>query len=77
VIFYLPLQSNRIGLLLFFFSKRKEQRLQKLRKDIENHALVLEDFKDEEVERIYQPIFIAPGRKAVYTAVIGLDTINH
>ncbi|KAG2202266.1 hypothetical protein INT46_009992, partial [Mucor plumbeus] len=31
----------------------------------------------EEVERIYQSVFIDPDRKAVYTAVIGLDTSNH
>lgn len=70
---------NQIGLVYYCFSfqKKRATALQKLRKDTENHALVLKDFKYKEVERIYQPIFIAPGRKAVYTAVIGLDTRNY
>ncbi|KAG2203207.1 hypothetical protein INT46_008991 [Mucor plumbeus] len=61
----------------FLFEKRRATAPKEVKKDIENHDLVLEDFEYEEVERIYQPVFIDPGRKAVYTAVIGLDTSNH
>lgn len=61
----------------FLFEKRRATALKEVKKDIENHDLVLEDFEYEEVERIYQPVFIDPGRKAVYTAAIGLDTSNH
>jgi len=61
----------------FLFEKRRAMALKEVKKDIENHDLVLEDFEYEEVERIYQPVFIDPGRKAVYTAAIGLDTSNH
>jgi hypothetical protein len=72
--------SNTIksdGFTVDFFLKREELRLsKKQKKDIKNHNLVLEDFEYEEIERIYQPVFIDPGRKAVYTAAIGLDTSN-
>jgi hypothetical protein len=61
----------------YLFEKRRATALKEAKKDIENHDLVLEDFEYEEVKRIHQPVFIDPGRKAVYTAAIGLDTRNH
>ncbi|ORE11873.1 hypothetical protein BCV72DRAFT_331883 [Rhizopus microsporus var. microsporus] len=44
---------------------------------IANIDLKLEDFGLEEVKQAYQPMFLDPGRKSVFTAAIGLDTTNH
>ncbi|ORE08370.1 hypothetical protein BCV72DRAFT_323947, partial [Rhizopus microsporus var. microsporus] len=44
---------------------------------IANIDLELEDFGLEEVKQAYQPMFLDPGRKSVFTAAIGLDTTNH
>ncbi|CEG83902.1 hypothetical protein RMATCC62417_17767 [Rhizopus microsporus] len=50
----------------FVFSKRTA-----------NIDLKLEDFGLEEVKQAYQPMFLDPGRKSMFTAAIGLDTTNH
>ncbi|PHZ15289.1 uncharacterized protein RHIMIDRAFT_271994, partial [Rhizopus microsporus ATCC 52813] len=42
-----------------------------------NIDLELEDFDLEEVNRNYQPMFLNPGRKSVFTAAIGLDKTKH
>ncbi|ORE10069.1 hypothetical protein BCV72DRAFT_200410, partial [Rhizopus microsporus var. microsporus] len=42
-----------------------------------NIDLKLEDFGLEEVKQTYQPMFLDPGRKSVFTAAICLDTTNH
>ncbi|ORE01021.1 hypothetical protein BCV72DRAFT_177730, partial [Rhizopus microsporus var. microsporus] len=44
---------------------------------IANIDLKLEDFGLEEAKQAYQPMFLDPGRKSVFTAAIGLDTANH
>ncbi|GAA5814925.1 hypothetical protein MFLAVUS_008428 [Mucor flavus] len=49
----------------FLFEKRRATARQESKNDIENHDLALKDFKYEEVERMYHPIFIDSGRKAV------------
>ncbi|KAL4207464.1 hypothetical protein AB4K20DRAFT_1832890 [Rhizopus microsporus] len=42
-----------------------------------NVDLAPEDFDLKEVKQTYQPMFLGPGRKSVFTAAIGLDTTNH
>lgn len=42
-----------------------------------NHELEVQDFTLEEVEKVYRPYFIDPGRKSVFTATIGLDITQH
>ncbi|CEG77324.1 hypothetical protein RMATCC62417_12099 [Rhizopus microsporus] len=44
---------------------------------ITNIGLKLEGFGLEEVKQTYQPMFLDPERKSVFTAAIGLDTTNH
>ncbi|KAI9268584.1 hypothetical protein EDC94DRAFT_514539, partial [Helicostylum pulchrum] len=41
------------------------------------HKLELQDFIFEEVENVYRPPFIDPGRRSVFTATIGLDSSQH
>lgn len=36
------------------------------------YIILLEDFTYDEVESVYRPAFIDPGRKAVFTAAVGL-----
>lgn len=50
----------------FVFNKRKQEPV------IENHGLALQDFQYQEVMDLYRPTFIDPGRKSVFTAVVGL-----
>ncbi|CEG84765.1 hypothetical protein RMATCC62417_18522 [Rhizopus microsporus] len=42
-----------------------------------NVDLKLEDFGLDEVKQTYQPMFLDLGRKSVFTAAVGLDTVNH
>ncbi|CEG80227.1 hypothetical protein RMATCC62417_14594 [Rhizopus microsporus] len=44
---------------------------------ITNIDLKLEDFGLEEVKQTYQPMFLDPGRKSVFTTAIGLDKTKH
>ncbi|KAI9467949.1 MAG: hypothetical protein EXX96DRAFT_511099, partial [Benjaminiella poitrasii] len=39
--------------------------------------LVLEDFSLDEVDTMYQPMFLDPGRKSIFTAAIGMSPENH
>lgn len=55
----------------FVFNKRSQQS-----HSIENHDLTVKDFEYEEVITSYRPMFIDPGRKSVFTAVVGLED-NH
>ncbi|KAG2191846.1 hypothetical protein INT46_010558 [Mucor plumbeus] len=50
----------------FIFNRKKQESI------IGGHDLTLEDFTYEEVEGVYRPVFIDPGRKAVFTAAVGL-----
>jgi len=50
----------------FIFNRKKQESI------IGGHDLTLEDFTYEEVEGVYRPAFIDPGRKAVFTAAVGL-----
>ncbi|GAA5808947.1 hypothetical protein MFLAVUS_002347 [Mucor flavus] len=76
----MALHPNGLNDVLFANTIKSDRRAtarQESKNDIENHDLALKDFEYEEVERMYHPIFIDPGRKAVYTAAIGLDTMDH
>ncbi|KAI9481458.1 MAG: hypothetical protein EXX96DRAFT_618384 [Benjaminiella poitrasii] len=44
---------------------------------IRNHNLGVNDFSMEEVAQLYRPSLLDPGRKTVYTAVMGLDQNQH
>lgn len=61
----------------FLFEKRRASAAQELTNDIKSHDLALEDFEYEEIEKIYRPCFLDPGRKSVYTAAIGLNFKQH
>ncbi|KAI8982385.1 hypothetical protein BDF20DRAFT_866649 [Mycotypha africana] len=58
----------------FLFGKKGKA---KEEKTIENHRLTLEDFDLAEIEAVYRPCFIDPGRKDVFTVAIGLDDEKH
>lgn len=40
---------------------------------IRTHGLTLQDFQYLEVEALYSPTFINPGRNSMFTAVVGLS----
>ncbi|CEG76690.1 hypothetical protein RMATCC62417_11550 [Rhizopus microsporus] len=42
-----------------------------------NIDLKLEYFDLEEVKQTYEPMFLNPGRKSVFTVAIGLDKTKH
>ncbi|KAI7907892.1 uncharacterized protein BX663DRAFT_566423 [Cokeromyces recurvatus] len=60
------IRSNGFSVDLLFYrrvSRSKDNDIQ----------LELEDSDIEEVQSIYKPLFLDPGRKSVYTAVEGLN----
>lgn len=40
---------------------------------IPNYDLELQDFTLQEIQKVYRPRFLNPGRKSVFTAAISLD----
>lgn len=54
----------------FVFCRKKQESV------IGAHDLRLDDFSYDEVESVYRPAFIDPGRKSVFTAAVGLGD-NH
>ncbi|GAA5815664.1 hypothetical protein MFLAVUS_009177 [Mucor flavus] len=55
------IRSNGFGVCFGFARKAK---------DIQEIPLELEDFRDEEVQRYFQPCAVDPGRKQVFTSII-------
>ncbi|KAI8968897.1 hypothetical protein BDF20DRAFT_916332 [Mycotypha africana] len=65
---------------VFDFKKLGFRSLNKKPKEdaiIDHHNLTLEDFSYEEITANYRSAFVDPGRKAVFTAAIGLETERH
>ncbi|KAI8095206.1 hypothetical protein BDF21DRAFT_405395 [Thamnidium elegans] len=80
---WVHLVKNKNRVLLQRTGKRKakrdflfDRRIKPKQDDIisiPNHGLELRDFTFEEVENVYRPRYIEPGRKPVVNATVGLD----
>ncbi|KAI9483101.1 MAG: hypothetical protein EXX96DRAFT_130640 [Benjaminiella poitrasii] len=60
------------GLSVDFVFNRRNKHEEKAHVD-----LVLENFSLDEVNTLYQPMFLDPGRKSIFTASIGMSPKNH
>ncbi|KAI8078177.1 uncharacterized protein B0P05DRAFT_470538 [Gilbertella persicaria] len=67
ILFGNTFKSDGFSVDLLFYRREKK-------KDDTGVELALEDFNYEEVINQYQPVFLDPGRKSLFTAVVGVES---